>query len=208
MAQTSRFEGKKNVYIWHIPLFLPNNPTKGSVSVFPSSLSVCNCSKKNKTGAFMIMHLCWFLTLLNDSVGSWQNTSSSFKYLQPPQNSSLHRTKRDPWWHPSAPVQPGCISCWVDYSFQKWTRWPPPILRGERWRLSGRSDSFITWRPDIQSWNRTRSIKRTSRWYTRLITMPCIILPENHRNNAALPKLNFKTSAWELKADTTSDIAA
>jgi len=130
------------------------------------------------------------------------------QYLQPPQNSSLYRTKGDPQWHPWAPVQPGYISCWADYSFQKWTRWPPPILRGERWRLSGRQDSFITRRPDIQSWNRTRRIKQTSRQYTRLIMMPCIILPENHRNNVALPKLNFKTRAWELKSSTPSDTAA
>lgn len=150
----------------------------------------------------MILHLCtyagfWLCWVIQQE---WQNTSTSFKYLQPPQNSSLYRTKGDPRWHPWAPVQPGYISCWAKYSFQKWIRWPPPILRGERWRLSSRSDSFITRRPDIQSWNRTRRIKWTSRQYTRLIMMPCIILPENHRNNVALPKLNFKTSAWELKA--------
>ena len=34
--------------------------------------------KKKKTGAFVILHLCWFLTLLSDSAGSRQNTSSSF----------------------------------------------------------------------------------------------------------------------------------
>ena len=79
MAQTSRFQGKKNVYIWHIPLFLLNNPTNWFCFCVPI-IPICVQLFKNKikTGAFVILHLCWFLTLLSDSAGSGQNTSSSF----------------------------------------------------------------------------------------------------------------------------------
>ena len=210
MAQTSRFEGKKNVYIWHIPLFLLNNPTNWFCFCVPIIPICVQLFKKKKKKDWSIRDFA--LLLVSDFVEWFSRIRTKhiklIQYLQPPQNSSLYRTKGDPQWHPWAPVQPGYISFWADYSFQKWTRWPPPILRGERWRLSGRQDSFITRRPDIQSWNRTRRIKQTSRQYTRLIMMPCIILPENHRNNVALPKLNFKTRAWELKSSTPSDTAA
>lgn len=169
---------KKNVYTWHIPLFLLNNPPTGSVSVFPSSLSVCNCSKKKKkTGAFLIFTyayagfwLCWVIQ--QDPVAHQPHSSISSLHRIPLFTGQRETLGGILGLSSSLAIFPAGLSA----AFKIDTMTASSTERGKvkiKWQIG------LFHHPEAwpQSCNRARRIKRTSRQYTRLIMMPCIILP-------------------------------
>lgn len=99
---------EENVYTWHIPLFLLNNPTQLAcfcVPIIPICGVQLSAKKKRSSTMILHLHLCWFLTLLSDSVypGKTHQPHSSISSLH---RIPLYRTKGDSRWHPWALVQP------------------------------------------------------------------------------------------------------